>query len=82
MMMVMMMMMMINDNDDEEEEEDENCVDLIMMMMMQGDSGGPLVSCGRNGNCGTSAGQNYDLIGINNTYLIFVIFSPHTQSLV
>ena len=69
-----------DDDDDDGDDDDENCVDL--MMMMQGDSGGPLVTCGRNGNCGTSAGQNYDLIGINNTYLIFVIFSPHTQSLV
>jgi len=30
----------------------------------QGDSGGPLVSCGADGNCGTTPGQNYDLIGV------------------
>jgi trypsin len=30
----------------------------------QGDSGGPLVSCGEDGNCGTTPGQNYDLIGV------------------
>lgn len=30
----------------------------------QGDSGGPLVSCGMDGNCGTTPGQNYDLIGV------------------
>merc|ERR1719347_2286651 len=28
----------------------------------QGDSGGPLVSCGADGNCGTTPGQNYELI--------------------
>ena len=31
--------------------------------MFQGDSGGPLVACGPDGNCGTTAGMNYDLIG-------------------
>merc|ERR1712183_853321 len=30
----------------------------------QGDSGGPLVSCGADGNCGTTPGQNYELIGV------------------
>jgi len=30
----------------------------------QGDSGGPLVACGPDGNCGTTAGMNYDLIGV------------------
>merc|ERR1712126_739144 len=30
----------------------------------QGDSGGPLVSCGPDGNCGTTTGMNYDLIGV------------------
>merc|ERR1712223_1872997 len=30
----------------------------------QGDSGGPLVACGPDGNCGTAAGMNYDLIGV------------------
>jgi hypothetical protein len=30
----------------------------------QGDSGGPLVSCGGDWNCGTTQGQNYDLIGV------------------
>jgi secreted trypsin-like serine protease len=30
----------------------------------QGDSGGPLVSSGEDGNCGTTPGQNYDLIGV------------------
>jgi len=29
-----------------------------------GDSGGPLVACGPDGNCGTTTGNNYDLIGI------------------
>ena len=37
---------------------------MTLMMMMQGDSGGPLVSCGADGNCGTTPGQNYELIGI------------------
>merc|ERR1712179_244076 len=30
----------------------------------QGDSGGPLVSCGADGNCGTTPGMNYELIGV------------------
>jgi len=30
----------------------------------QGDSGGPLVTCGPGGNCGTTAGKNYDQIGV------------------
>merc|ERR1712098_976497 len=28
------------------------------------DSGSPLVTCGPDGNCGTTTGKNYDLIGI------------------
>lgn len=31
--------------------------------MLQGDAGGPLVSCGRDGNCGTTPGMNYEVIG-------------------
>lgn len=30
----------------------------------QGDSGGPLVSCGEDSNCGTTQGENYELIGL------------------
>ena len=62
------------------------CLLLLMMMMMlivllvtmtmtmQGDSGGPLVSCGEDGNCGTTPGQNYDLIGIVVVYNRIIIF--------
>jgi len=30
----------------------------------KGKDGGPLVSCGADGNCGTTPGQNYELIGV------------------
>ena len=36
---------------------------VMLKAMFQGDSGGPLVACGPDGNCGTTAGMNYDLIG-------------------
>ena len=51
------------DDVDEDEDGDDDDDDDVMMMMMQGDSGGPLVSCGADGNCGTTPGQNYELIG-------------------
>ena len=47
---------------------------VTMTMTMQGDSGGPLVSCGEDGNCGTTPGQNYDLIGIVVVYNRIIIF--------
>ena len=48
---------------------------VTMTMTMQGDSGGPLVSCGEDGNCGTTPGQNYDLIGIVVVIIIFIMQS-------
>ena len=36
---------------------------VMLKAMFQGDSGGPLVACGPDGNCGTTTGMNYDLIG-------------------
>ena len=36
---------------------------LFWCQMLQGDAGGPLVSCGRDGNCGTTPGMNYEVIG-------------------
>ena len=53
----------VEDNDVDDDDDDDNDDDGGIMMMMQGDSGGPLVSCGADGNCGTTPGQNYELIG-------------------
>ena len=36
---------------------------MLSRPMFQGDSGGPLVACGRDGNCGTTTGNSYELIG-------------------
>ena len=49
---------------------------VTMTMTMQGDSGGPLVSCGEDGNCGTTPGQNYELIGIFVVVVFIVIVIP------
>ena len=43
-------------------------VSLMIILMLkrsicQADSGGPLVTCGDSANCGTTTGNNYDLIG-------------------
>jgi len=44
-------------------------VSLMIILMLkrsicQADSGGPLVTCGDSANCGTTTGNNYDLIGV------------------
>ena len=62
-----------DDVDDVDEDVDDDDDDDIIMMMMQGDSGGPLVSCGADGNCGTTPGQNYELIGALIIVIIIII---------
>ena len=59
MVMVMPMLMMITMS--------------MMTMTLQGDSGGPLVSCGADGDCGTTPGQNYELIGIVTVIVVVAI---------